>query len=329
METIDLALTKKIETIIIDEVQKVPAILSLVHQQMEKHKELRFVLTGSSARKLKRTGVDLLGGRALLKQCYPFMASEIPGQFSLKKNLFFGMLPVVLSAEEPRRVLESYISLYLKEEVMQEGLVRNIEAFSRFLETISFSHGSLINVSEIAREADVNRKTVEGYIQVSHDLLLSRELPVFSRRAKRILIKHTKFYFFDCGVFTSLRPKGPLDKSEEIEGASLEGMVLQHLSAWIHYGNRNVKLYFWRTKAGTEVDFVLYGEDLFIALEVKNTERLRKKDLNGLRSFKEDYPEASLVLLYGGGEERMVEGVACLPVESFLLKLHPEKPMFP
>lgn len=324
LETVDLALVKKTETIIIDEVQKVPAMLSLVHQQMEKHKELRFVLTGSSARKLKRTGVDLLGGRALLKQCYPFMAAEISDQFKLKEHLSLGLLPVVLSAEMPRRVLESYISLYLKEEVMQEGLVRNIEDFSRFLETISFSHGSLINISEIARESDVSRKTVEGYIQVSHDLLLSRELPVFTRRAKRILIKHTKFYFFDCGVFTALRPRGPLDRKEEIEWAALEGMVLQHLSAWIHYGNREAKLYFWRTKSGTEVDFILYGEDLFIALEVKNSDKIRKKNLNGLKAFKTDYPEASLVFLYRGREERMIDGIVCLPVESFLKKLRPE-----
>lgn len=324
-EAVDLTLSRKMNTIIIDEVQKTPALLSMVHQQMEKHKDLRFILTGSSARKLKREGVDLLAGRALFKQAFPFMAAEIPDRFHLATHLEMGMLPVVLDSEQPDRVLSSYISLYLKEEVMQEGLVRNIEGFSRFLETISFSHGSLINVSEIAREADVSRKTVEGYLQVSHDLLLSREIPVFSRRAKRILVKHNKFYFFDCGVFTSLRPKGPLDRSEEIEGAALEGLVLQHLSAWLHYGNRDGKIYFWRTKSGSEVDFILYGSDLFAALEVKNSDRIRIKDLTGLKAFKADYPEATPLLLYRGSEERMIDGIRCLPVESFLVNLHPER----
>ena len=326
-EAVDLTLSRRKNTLIVDEIQKVPALLSLVHQQMERHKELRFILTGSSARKLKREGVDLLAGRALFKQAFPFMAAEIPGRFHLEKQLETGLLPVVLDSQTPNRVLNSYISLYLKEEVQQEGLVRNIEGFSRFLETVSFSHGTLVNVSEIAREADVSRKTVEGYIQVSHDLLLSREVPVFSRRAKRILVKHNKFYFFDCGVFHSLRPKGPLDRSEEIEGAALEGLVLQHLSAWLHYGNRDGKIYFWRTKSGSEVDFVLYGADLFAALEVKNSDRIRNKDLTGLKSFKTDYPEAKSFLLYRGEEERNIDGISCLPVESFLLNLLPEKPL--
>jgi len=324
-EAVELALSRKMNVIIIDEVQKAPALLSMVHQQMEKHKNLRFILTGSSSRKLKREGVDLLAGRALFKQAFPFMAAEISKRFQLATNLERGMLPVVLDSEHPDRVLSSYISLYLKEEVMQEGLVRNIEGFSRFLETISFSHGSLINVSEIAREADVSRKTVEGYIQVSHDLLLSREIPVFSRRAKRILVKHNKFYFFDCGVFNSLRPKGPLDRHEEIEGAALEGLVLQHLSAWLHYGNRDGSIYFWRTKSGSEVDFILYGADLFVALEVKNSGRIRTKDLTGLKTFKTDYPESTPLFLYRGEEERIIDGIHCLPVESFLVNLHPER----
>lgn len=326
-EAVDLALSQGKKTLIIDEVQKVPALLSMVHQQMEKHRDLRFILTGSSARKLKREGVDLLAGRAVFRQAFPFMAAEIAGRFHLETQIQIGLLPVVLDSEQPHRVLDSYISLYLKEEVQQEGLVRNIEGFSRFLETVSFSHASLVNVSEIAREADVSRKTVEGYIQVSHDLLLSREIPVFSRRAKRLLAKHNKFYFFDCGVFTTLRPKGPLDRREEIEGAALEGLVLQHLSAWLHYGNRDGRIYFWRTKSGVEVDFVLYGVDLFVALEVKNSDRIRSKDLTGLKNFRTDFPEARCYLLYRGTEERIINEIGCLPVESFLLKLQPEKPL--
>jgi predicted AAA+ superfamily ATPase len=279
------------QTVIIDEIQRVPAMLSVVHQQMELHKDLRFILTGSSARKLKRAGVDLLGGRALLKKCFPFMAG--------------------------------YITLYLKEEVQQEGLVRSIDNFSRFMESISFSHGHVLNISDVAREAEVSRKTVEGYIQILHDLLLSYELPVFTKRAKRTLIKHTKFYFFDAGVYMTLRPQGPLDKPEEIAGAALEGLFLQHLQAWVHYGNRDAKIFFWRTKSGTEVDFVLYGRDDFAAFEIKNTTRIRNKDLNGLKSFGTDYPEARLIFLYRGSEKRKVDGIRCLPVAEFLSRLIP------
>ncbi len=311
------------QTVIIDEIQRVPALLSLVHQQMELHKDLRFILTGSSARKLKRAGVDLLGGRALLKKCFPFMAAELGDRFDLEAALAHGLIPLVETAEYASRTLAAYIALYLKEEVQQEGLVRNIDNFSRFMESISFSHGQVLNISEVAREAEVSRKTVEGYIQILHDLLLSYELPVFTKRAKRTLIKHNKFYFFDVGVYVTLRPKGPLDKPEEITGAALEGLFLQHLHAWVHYGNRDAKIFFWRTKSGTEVDFVLYGRDEFTAFEIKNTTRIRKKDLNGLKSFGTDYPEAQLLFLYRGSERRKIDGILCLPVADFLSCLVP------
>lgn len=310
-------------TIIIDEIQRVPGLLTTVHQQMELRKELRFILTGSSSRKLKRTGVDLLGGRALLKKCFPFMAAEIGGRFELQKALTLGMIPLVLAAAKTEKTLSAYITLYLKEEVQQEGIVRNIENFSRFMEAISFSHGQVLNISEVARESEISRKTVEGYIQILHDLLLSHEIPVFSKRAKRGLIKHNKFYYFDAGIFNSLRPKGPLDKPEEIAGAALEGLFLQHLQAWIHYGNRNAQIYFWRTKSGVEVDFVLYGEKDFAAFEIKNTDRIRNKDLTGLKIFSSDYPEARLFFLYRGKEKRKIDGILCLPVEEFLINLIP------
>ncbi len=310
-------------TIIIDEIQRVPGLLTTVHQQIELRKEQRFILTGSSSRKLKRTGVDLLGGRALLKKCFPFMAAEIVGRFELQNALTLGMVPLVLAAAKPEKTLSAYITLYLKEEVQQEGLVRNIENFSRFMEAISFSHGQILNISEVARESEISRKTVEGYIQILHDLLLSHEIPVFSKRAKRGLIKHNKFYYFDAGIFNSLRPKGPLDKPEEIAGPALEGLFLQHLQAWIHYGNRNAQIYFWRTKSGVEVDFVLYGEKDFAAFEIKNTDRIRNKDLTGLKIFSSDYPEARLFFLYRGKEKRKIDGILCLPVEEFLINLIP------
>lgn len=178
-----------------------------------------------------------------------------------------------------------------------EGAVRNIGAFSRFLEAVSFSHGSILNVSEVARECQVKRKTVDNYLAVLNDLLLSFRIPVFSRRAKRRLISHQKFYYFDSGAFRSLRPTGPLDSPQEIDGAALEGLVAQHLRAWIAYSNMNCRLYYWRTKSGVEVDFILYGQDTFLAIEVKNSAGINNKMLKGLNAFLKNYPEARGLLL--------------------------------
>ncbi len=304
--------------VIVDEIQKTPDILDVVHMLMMTHPDVQFVLTGSSARKLRRSGVDLLAGRAIEKTMHPFMAAEIGSSFSLATALDTGLVPLVADSRNPQATLKSYISLYLREEVQMEGLVRNIGAFSRFLEAISFSHGASINVTEVGRECQVKRKTVESYISILEDLLLAFMIPVFSRRAKRHLTSHPKFYYFDAGVFRSLRPAGPIDSPQEIDGAALEGLIAQHLRAWIAYSDNGCSIYFWRTKSGVEVDFILYGKNTFYAIEVKNSNRVHKKMLKGLRSFKEDYPEAQLLLLYRGKEKLQINDVLCLPCEDFL-----------
>ncbi len=315
-------------TIIIDEVQKVPELLDVVHELIERGTGLHFVLTGSSARKLKRTGVDLLAGRAIVKTMHPFMAAELGKSFSLGECLQTGLVPLITSSISPKETLASYVALYLKEEVQMEGVVRNIGAFSRFLEAVSFSHGSTLNVSEVARECQVKRKTVDNYLAVLEDLLLSFRVPVFSRRAKRNLISHPRFYYFDSGVFRSLRPTGPLDNPHEIDGAGLEGLVAQHLRAWIAYSSdKHCNLYYWRTKSGVEVDFILYGEGTFWAIEVKNSTRINSKTLRGLTAFQEDYPEAHALLLYRGSERLLINNVLCLPCEQFLLNLVPDQPI--
>ncbi len=315
------------KTIVIDEVQKVPELLDVVHELIERGTGLQFILTGSSARKLKRTGVDLLAGRAIVKTMHPFMASELKESFSLVESLQFGLVPLITHSLDPAETLASYVALYLREEVQMEGIVRNIGAFSRFLEAASFSHGSTLNVSEVARECQVKRKTVDNYLSVLDDLLLSFRVPVFSRRAKRHLISHPKFYYFDCGVFRSLRPAGPLDSPQEIDGGALEGLIAQHLRAWIAYGNKSCNLNYWRTKAGVEVDFVLYGEDTFLAIEVKNSGRINSKMLKGLKAFAIDYPEAQLLLLYRGEERLLIDNILCLPCEQFLQQLIPGQPV--
>ena len=309
--------------IVIDEIQRVPQLLPLVHQHMERDKSTRFVLTGSSARKLRRAGVDLLAGRAVLCAMHPFMAAELGDAFDLDRNLESGMVPLVLMAEQPDRTLRGYVDLYLQQEVKAEGLVRRLDDFSRFLEVASFSHAQVLNVADVARECVAGRNTVESYLGILEDLLIATRLPVFRRRAKRAVVAHAKLYFFDCGVFRSLRPAGPLDVREEIAGPALEGLVLQHLRAWISYGGADCRVHFWRTRGGSEVDFVLYGGAGFHAIEVKNSRSVRPRDLRGLRTFHEDYPESSPLLLYRGDEALERHGVRCLPVDRFLRELIP------
>lgn len=313
--------------IVIDEIQKAPVLLEVVHRLMESGKGYRFVLTGSSARKLRRGGVDLLAGRATNRSLHPFMAAELGEDFDIHRALQMGLLPVVHDSARPEDTLNAYISLCLQQEVQAEGIVRSIGDFARFLEAASFSHASLLNTSEVARECQVGRKTVEGYLSVAEDLLIAFRLPVFSRRAKRQLVAHPKFYFFDAGVYRSLRPHGPLDRPEEIEGAALEGLVCQHLRAWTDYGEGDARLYFWRTKSGNEVDFVVYGSETFTAVEVKNTAAVRNRDLNSLKAFGQDYPQADRLLVYRGSDRLKIDGIVLLPCERYLKGLVPGNPM--
>lgn len=311
--------------VVIDEIQRVPDLLNVVHQLAEEkgRRPLQFILTGSSARKLKRSGVNLLAGRLVLKTMHPFMAAELGPRFDLDRGLENGMLPLVYGADDPADTLRSYAALYIREEVQAEGLVRNIGDFSRFLEAVSFSQGSVLNTSEISRECRVDRKTAEGYLDIIEDLMLGFRLQVFSKRAKRHLVSHPKFYFADAGVFRSVRPKGTLDAPAEIAGACLEGLVAQHLRAWMAYTGGEHSLGYWRTKSGTEVDFVVYGDKAFMAIEVKHSRRVSAKDLKPLRAFLEDYPSAKACLLYHGKERLRIAGIPCVPCGDFLARLKP------
>lgn len=314
--------------VVIDEIQKVPELLSAIHSLIEEKRDIQFVLTGSSARKLRRAGVDLMAGRAIRKEMHPFMACEIGEQFDLLRALKFGMLPLIWEEEDQSEVLESYVHLYVIEEVQFEGLVRNIGSFTRFMSTVAFSHGSALNVTNISRECEVKRSTVESFLEILKDLLLSYELPIFSKGAKRMLASHPKFYLFDSGIYQVMRRMGPMDNRFEINGIALEGLVLQHLKAWCEYTQGKYELFYWRTKSGTEVDFIIYGENGFWAIEVKHNTKVSARDFRGLKHFMEDYPECKPLLLYLG-EERLKEGgILCMSVDTFLKNLEPNKPMF-
>ena len=297
------------KTVIIDEIQKAPQLLSIVHKVIEDDRNKQFILTGSSARKLKKSGVDLLAGRAVKKNFHPFLAGEIGTAFDLQNALRFGMAPIVTTAVDPGQILKTYIDIYLNEEVKQEGMVRNIGDFARFLSAAALTHGQMLNISNVAQDCQVKRKTVEGYFAIMEDLLIGITLPVFTRRAQRALVAHPKFYFFDTGVFHSLRPKGPLDSPEEITGASLEGLIFQHLRAWIDYSDHDAAVYFWRNRSGSEVDFVIYGENLFAAIEVKSSQRIKSEHLRGLNSFRLEYPQCAPLIIFMGTRKLSINGI--------------------
>jgi predicted AAA+ superfamily ATPase len=308
-------------TVIIDEVQKVPKILDVVHELIEEKKGIQFILTGSSSRKLRRGGVNLLAGRALWKNFYPLTAYELQEAFDLQKALEIGTIPLIWASESPEEKLSAYIDLYLQEEVKAEALVRQVGDFSRFLEAMAFSHGSVLNLTNISRECSVPRKTVDSHLQILQDLLLGYTISVFETRAKRAITNHPKFYFFDPGVFRALKKQGFLDRSTEAEGAALEGLVAEHLRCWADFQKHN--LYFWRTKSGLEVDFIIYGPRSFVALEIKNSKTISPQDLRGLKEFHKDYPEATRLFIYRGEEKIVRDGILCLPAKQFLLSLNP------
>ena len=306
--------------IILDEIQRIPELLNEVHRLIENF-HYKFILTGSSARTLRKKGVNLLAGRALTYKMYPLTAVELGESFCLKKSLAWGHLPSIPSEKKPDFFLKAYVQTYLREEVLQEGLTRNLGSFSRFLETASFSQGSVLNISEIARESGIERMRVTNYFSILEDLLLASLLPVFTRRAKRRMISHPKFYYFDVGIFRTLRPMGPLDSPQEAEGPGLETLCFQELSAINDYFNYEYDLYYWRTSNGVEVDFILYGPKGLLAFEIKRSSRISKKDLNGLKSFASDYPEAKLYMLYGGSRQEYTDNISILPVEKALKEL--------
>ena len=306
--------------VVVDEVQRVPELLNEVHRLIESRR-LRFALTGSSARKLRRRGVNLLAGRALTRTMHPMTALELGDDFNLTRALRFGMLPFACTTQRPKDYLASYVVTYLREEVQQEGFARNIAGFGRFLEAASFSQGGVLNVATVARDCRIDTKVVEDYFSILEDLLIAVRVPVFTRRAKRRISTHPKFYFFDVGVFRSIRPRGPLDVAEEIEGPALETLLLEQLRALNDYRDLGYSLHYWRTAKGEEVDFVLYGERGLVAFEVKRSSRVRSEDFRALRLFQKDYPPARLYLLHLGTRRWHEGGVEVVPFAEAITTL--------
>ena len=303
--------------IIIDEIQKAPKLLDEVHRLIE-HRQLRFILTGSSARQLRQKGVNLLAGRAITRHMHPLTTLELGNDFNLSVALAYGLLPSVYSHESPAHYLASYVATYLREEVLQEGITRNIALFTRFLETASFSQGEQANFTEISREVGNNRHTIANFFDILEDLLIAYRIYPFTKRAKRALVSSPKFYYFDTGVYRSIRPTGPLDSREEIDGSALETLFLQEAKAINDYFELDYDITYWRTTSQLEVDFVLYGKNGFHAFEIKRKQTISKHDLKGLRAFKEDYPEATCHMLYGGSRTYVENGITVCSFDETL-----------
>ncbi|MBI5123637.1 ATP-binding protein [Candidatus Roizmanbacteria bacterium] len=306
--------------IIIDEIQRIPELLNEVHRLIE-NQHLKFILTGSSARKLRKKGHNLLGGRALTFFMHPLTAEELKDDFKVENLLLFGSLPSIYQEPDKKKYLRGYVTAYLEEEIKQEGLTRNLGAFSRFLEIASYSQGSVLNISEVAREAAIERKVIENYFSILEDLLIGYRIYPFSKRAKRRLITHPKFYFFDVGIYRTIRPTGPLDMPEMIDGVALETLLFQELLAANDYYDLGYKIYYYRTTDGAEVDFVLYGEKGIKAFEVKRAGRINSSMFRGLKKFLKDYPSAKTYFLYGGSRTMREGEIEIIPLKEAIKNL--------
>lgn len=308
------------EQIVIDEIQKVPALLDEVHWLLE-HRGHSFALCGSSARKVKRGAANLLGGRANRYELHGLSASELGSDFDLDRALNHGYLPRIYQASRPRPMLDAYVADYLKEEVAAEGLVRNLPRFSDFLDIAALSDGELVNFSTIARECGVSSHTTKAHFQILEDTLLGRWLPAYRRRPKRRVIQGPKFYFADVGVVNRLARRGELMPGSELYGKAFENWVFHELAAFIGYRGFDGGISYWRLASGVEVDFVL--GDMQVAIEAKSGERITWDHLRGLRSVSEDHPRVGrrIVVCREPRARRTDDGIEILPAATFVDRL--------
>ena len=305
--------------IVVDEVQKAPALLDEVHRLIEQH-GLAFVLCGSSARKLKRGGANLLGGRAWRFGLHPLAWPEVP-ELDLLRALNRGLVPQHYDAAHHRRALAGYVDDYLKEEVFAEGLIRNASAFARFFDALGFCHGQVLNFSNVARDCGVDAKTVREYFQILVDTLLGEFLEPFGRRRSRaVLVRAPKFYLFDVGVAGYLSGRRLDRAAGPAFGQALEHYVLMELLAFRSYRERDVPIRYWRTKSGLEVDFVL-GREAEVAIEVKGTSRVRPEDMKGIRAFREEHGPRQAIVVSNDTAPRRAGDIDVLPWRVFLDRL--------
>ncbi len=306
--------------VVVDEVQKVPALMDEVQRLME-NRGIRFVLCGSSARKLKRTGANLLAGRALVQTMFPLVSSELEGDFTPEKALIRGGLPLAVTGADPEGYLDTYAATYLNEEIRSEALTRNIGAFSRFLEVAGRQNGQVTNVSNISREAGVVRTTVQNYFEILVDTLIGYWLTPWKLKRANKQVQHAKFYLFDAGVARSISGRLPYPPTQEELGALTETVIITEVKAYLAYNRLRYEPHFWRTHDGTEVDLLVETKRGFTAVEIKASTQWQRRYNSGLQRLKSALPEVSAYGVYRGDRRATVDGVRVLPLRDFLSDL--------
>ena len=300
--------------VVIDEIQKIPQLLDEVHWLIV-NRGIRFILCGSSARKLKRIGTNLLGGRAMSVKLYPLVSAEIP-DFDLVRGINHGMLPRHYLAANPKKRLEAYIGTYLKEEIQDEAVVRQLAAFNRFLDVAAQSNGEIINYKNIAQDCGVSAVTVKEYFAILQQTLIGYMLPAFTDSKKRRAITAPKFYYFDVGVANHLLHRSNLQQGSVDFGHAFEHLMIQELIAYLSYSESDEHLSYWRTASGYEVDAII--GDGRVAIEFKSSEEVQSKHTKGLKAFSEEYADARLIVVSMDVNPRMLNGVEIVPAMDFL-----------
>lgn len=303
--------------VIIDEIQKIPSLLDEVHWLMV-NCDLRFVLTGSSARKLRRSGANLLGGRALVNNFYPLVSAEIP-DFDIERAVNNGMLPRHYLVADATKRLTGYVGLYLQSEIVEEAVVRNLPSFNRFLEVAALTSGEILVYTNVAADCGVSSATVKSYFDILTDTLFGYVIPAYTKVVKRRLVQSPKFYMFDVGVANYLMRRSHLRQGSPEYGHAFEHLIMQELVAWLGYQGRQRELSYWRTKDGVEIDAVL--GDAAVGIEIKSTTEIKDNQLKGLRSFGQDYPQARLIAVTHDLYRRWKDNIEIIPVKEFLADL--------
>lgn len=312
-----------VNTIVIDEVQRLPMLLNDVQSMMQDTKT-RFILTGSSTRKLKRGGANLLAGRAEVHTLHPFIEEEIREQFELEEILKYGSLPPIIGANttEKKRILRTYVHLYLREEIQDEGIVRNLAGFSRFLDIAGAQCGELLNYSNIGRECSLHARTVQSYYDILEDTLIGFRLHAWRRSASKRMASHPKFYLFDTGVTNALNERLDSKIERRERGRLFEQWVILETMRHKSYLGTETRLFHWRTNHGSEVDLIFERHGKMIAgIEIKSNDHISGSDLTGLRSFRQDHPEAKRLAVCTAPRPYDIGGVEVLPWQYYIKKL--------
>ncbi|GHT07321.1 ATPase [Bacteroidia bacterium] len=303
--------------VVVDEIQRIPELLNEIHWLIV-NKGVRFIMSGSSPRKILRSGANLLGGRALRYELYPLTSSEIP-DFDLLRALNNGLLPRHYDTVNAKKLLSAYIGSYLRDEIVAEARLRNVATFSRFLETAALTNGEIVNYTNIAADTGVSVPTVKEYFQILEDTLLGRYLPSFQKKPKRRVIMAPKFYLFDIGIVNSLLNRGKIESGTEIFGKVFEHFIYQEIHAHSRYSDLNYPMAYWRTTSQIEIDFVLGDHE--VAIEVKATNDAGNRHIKGLKAFAEEYTVKKLILVSNDPRPRLVDNVLILPWKIFLQQL--------